>query len=199
MPFGRPYHTHPNRAHFTSDSSSSGSSLGFYSDTSSGSLQIQSSEFIYRFIRRMRYFSGGRSCLRIGQCGRHGWRVVDPFVLVVFLSHGGDVPDLRDKLEAGQLMASEERANLTDRIRSLGRENLRICRERDDTRRRSRRLESLRCEGLGFRISFGSTMGYIMTITRSGMTPKAIEELINQRVAEALATYEANRVGGIGC
>ncbi|GJW96475.1 hypothetical protein Tco_0178283 [Tanacetum coccineum] len=32
----------------------------------------------------------------------------------------------------------------------------------------------------------------IMTITRSGMTPKAIEELINQRVAEALATYEAN-------
>ncbi|GKE05061.1 reverse transcriptase domain-containing protein [Tanacetum coccineum] len=33
-----------------------------------------------------------------------------------------------------------------------------------------------------------------MTITRSGMTPKAIEELINQRVAEALATYEANRV-----
>ncbi|GJZ15838.1 hypothetical protein Tco_0551515 [Tanacetum coccineum] len=34
---------------------------------------------------------------------------------------------------------------------------------------------------------------WIMTITRSGMTPKAIEELINQRVAEALATYEANR------
>ncbi|GJU24255.1 hypothetical protein Tco_1162876 [Tanacetum coccineum] len=33
----------------------------------------------------------------------------------------------------------------------------------------------------------------IMTITSSGMTPEAIEELINQRVAEALATYEANR------
>ncbi|GJV56186.1 hypothetical protein Tco_1457191 [Tanacetum coccineum] len=32
----------------------------------------------------------------------------------------------------------------------------------------------------------------IMTITRSGMTPEAIEELINQRVAEALAAYEAN-------
>nr|GEV69406.1 putative reverse transcriptase domain-containing protein [Tanacetum cinerariifolium] len=29
-----------------------------------------------------------------------------------------------------------------------------------------------------------------MTITRSGMTPKAIEELINRRVKEALATYE---------
>ncbi|GKA48287.1 reverse transcriptase domain-containing protein [Tanacetum coccineum] len=34
----------------------------------------------------------------------------------------------------------------------------------------------------------------IMTITRSGMTPEPIEELINQRVAEALAAYEANRV-----
>ncbi|GJT80764.1 putative reverse transcriptase domain-containing protein [Tanacetum coccineum] len=32
-----------------------------------------------------------------------------------------------------------------------------------------------------------------MTITRSGMNPKAIEELINQRVAEVLAAYEANR------
>nr|GEV14392.1 reverse transcriptase domain-containing protein [Tanacetum cinerariifolium] len=34
---------------------------------------------------------------------------------------------------------------------------------------------------------------YIMTITHSGMTPEAIKELINQQVAEALATYEANR------
>ncbi|GKE17284.1 putative reverse transcriptase domain-containing protein, partial [Tanacetum coccineum] len=32
-----------------------------------------------------------------------------------------------------------------------------------------------------------------MTITRFGMTPKAIEELITQRVAEALANYEATR------
>ncbi|GJW74522.1 putative reverse transcriptase domain-containing protein [Tanacetum coccineum] len=32
-----------------------------------------------------------------------------------------------------------------------------------------------------------------MTITLSGMTPKAIKELINQRVAEALAANEANR------
>ncbi|GJW59411.1 putative reverse transcriptase domain-containing protein, partial [Tanacetum coccineum] len=32
-----------------------------------------------------------------------------------------------------------------------------------------------------------------MTITRSGMTPKAIKELIVQRVAEALANYEATR------
>nr|GEU31058.1 transposon Ty3-G Gag-Pol polyprotein [Tanacetum cinerariifolium] len=32
-----------------------------------------------------------------------------------------------------------------------------------------------------------------MTITRSGMTPEAIEELVNRRVEEALATYEATR------
>ncbi|GJY04825.1 hypothetical protein Tco_0370765 [Tanacetum coccineum] len=34
----------------------------------------------------------------------------------------------------------------------------------------------------------------IMTITLSGMTLEAIEELINQRVVEALAAYKANRV-----
>ncbi|GJS68891.1 reverse transcriptase domain-containing protein [Tanacetum coccineum] len=32
-----------------------------------------------------------------------------------------------------------------------------------------------------------------MTITRSGMTPKAIEELINRRVEEALAAHEVTR------
>ncbi|GJV93415.1 reverse transcriptase domain-containing protein [Tanacetum coccineum] len=36
-----------------------------------------------------------------------------------------------------------------------------------------------------------------MTITRSGMTPEAIEELINQRVAEVLATHEANRTADL--
>nr|GFD32807.1 hypothetical protein [Tanacetum cinerariifolium] len=32
-----------------------------------------------------------------------------------------------------------------------------------------------------------------MTITRSGMTSKVIEELVNRRVEEALASYEATR------
>ncbi|GKF76747.1 hypothetical protein Tco_0229217, partial [Tanacetum coccineum] len=32
-----------------------------------------------------------------------------------------------------------------------------------------------------------------MTITRSGMTPEAIEELVNQRVEEALAAHEEAR------
>ncbi|GKA62434.1 hypothetical protein Tco_0761953 [Tanacetum coccineum] len=83
------------------------------------------------------------------------------------------------QLEAGQLMASGERAGLTDRIRRLGRENLRIrallyierdrvdslrhhialsqeefcqiLRDRDDAPRRLRRLESFVERHLGFR------------------------------------------------
>ncbi|GJZ90940.1 hypothetical protein Tco_0662867 [Tanacetum coccineum] len=82
------------------------------------------------------------------------------------------------QLEAGQLMASGDRASLADRIRRLGRENLRVrallCierdrvdslhhhmalsqeefhqirRDRDDTQRRLRRLESLVEMHLGF-------------------------------------------------
>ncbi|GJZ91671.1 putative reverse transcriptase domain-containing protein [Tanacetum coccineum] len=50
-----------------------------------------------------------------------------------------------------------------------------VRRDCDDTRRRLRWLESK------------------ITITRSGMTPEAIEELINRRVEEALAAYEATR------
>ncbi|GJS60411.1 reverse transcriptase domain-containing protein [Tanacetum coccineum] len=99
-------------------------------------------------------------------------------------------------LEAGKLMASGERAGLTDRIKRLGLENLKeefrqIRRDRDDARRRLRRLESFVERHLGFRPYFGSTID--MTITRFRMTPEAIEELITQRVAEALANYEATR------
>ncbi|GJU47714.1 hypothetical protein Tco_1217269 [Tanacetum coccineum] len=43
------------------------------------------------------------------------------------------------RLEASQLVASGERAGLDNRVRSLGRENLRVRRDRDDTRRRLRR------------------------------------------------------------
>ncbi|GJS74435.1 hypothetical protein Tco_0707276 [Tanacetum coccineum] len=50
-----------------------------------------------------------------------------------------------------------------------------VRRDCDDTRRRLRRLEST------------------MTITRSGMTPEAIEELVNLRVEEAFAAHEEAR------
>ncbi|GJT65022.1 ribonuclease H-like domain-containing protein [Tanacetum coccineum] len=77
--------------------------------------------------------------------------------------------------DTDHLVASGERASLVERIGSLRMEYLKVRRDRDDTRRRLRRLEST------------------MTITCSGMTPKAIEELVNRCVEEALAAHEANR------
>ncbi|GJV57021.1 hypothetical protein Tco_1458026 [Tanacetum coccineum] len=87
------------------------------------------------------------------------------------------MPDLRQRLAsavgtreiASQLVASRERASVSDRTRSLEWENLKV-----------RALLSIERD-------------QNMTITRSGMTPDAIEELINRRVEEALATYEATR------
>ncbi|GKB62958.1 hypothetical protein Tco_0919144, partial [Tanacetum coccineum] len=91
----------------------------------------------------------------------------------------GDRVRVDTELEAGQLMASAERAGLTNMIKRLGRENLRVqallCfkrdqvdslrhhmalsqekfhqirRDRDDARRRLRRLESFIERRLGFR------------------------------------------------
>ncbi|GJZ03482.1 putative reverse transcriptase domain-containing protein [Tanacetum coccineum] len=115
-----------------------------------------------------------------------------------------EIETTQRQLETSQLVASGERASLVERIGSLRLEYLKVramlsierdrvdslrwhmalsqeefCqvrRDRDDTHRKLRRLES-----------------YNMTITRSGMTPEAIEELVNRRVEEALAAYEATR------
>ncbi|GKD09752.1 hypothetical protein Tco_1189437 [Tanacetum coccineum] len=81
------------------------------------------------------------------------------------------------QLETSQMVASGERASLVERIGSLRLEYLKeefcqVRRDHDDTRRRLRRT---------------------MTITRSGMTPEAIEELVNRRVEEALAAHKATR------
>ncbi|GJY34705.1 reverse transcriptase domain-containing protein [Tanacetum coccineum] len=70
------------------------------------------------------------------------------------------------QLKVDSLIASVERVGLLDRVATLDRRNTRL--------RDTLRMES------------------IMTITRSGMTPEAIKELIAQRVAEALAAYKAN-------
>ncbi|GKE47045.1 hypothetical protein Tco_1478303, partial [Tanacetum coccineum] len=128
---------------------------------------------------------------------------VDPLAIGdSFESSSGGIPDLEDtfydivhymsevridritkikttqiQLETSQLVASGERASLVERIGSLRLEYLKeefhhVRMDRDDTRRRLRRK---------------------MTITRSGMTPEAIEELINRRVEETLAAHEATR------
>ncbi|GKB21342.1 reverse transcriptase domain-containing protein [Tanacetum coccineum] len=121
--------------------------------------------------------------------------VVDPLVIGdSSKSSRGGIPDLEDTIYDIVHYMSEVRIDRIieitttqryierDRIDSirwhmaLSQEEFRqVRRDRDDTRRRLRRLEST------------------MTITRSGMTPEAIEELINRRVEEALAAHEATR------
>ncbi|GJU35144.1 hypothetical protein Tco_1183498 [Tanacetum coccineum] len=76
------------------------------------------------------------------------------------------------QLEASQLVASGERGSLCWHMALSQKEFRQVRRDRDDTRRRLRRT---------------------MTITRSSMTPEAIEELVNRRVKEALVAYEEAR------
>nr|GEV62415.1 hypothetical protein [Tanacetum cinerariifolium] len=98
-----------------------------------------------------------------------------------------DIPDEDIKtgqreLEARSMIGGREKGSLLDQVVSLKRSNARL--------RGTMMMERARADRMRFRRleTFVN-----MTITRSGMTPKAIEELVNQRVEEALATYEATR------
>ncbi|GJX72406.1 hypothetical protein Tco_0309577 [Tanacetum coccineum] len=87
------------------------------------------------------------------------------------------IETVQRRLEADQLIARGQRVIMIERIDSLRLENLKeefrqVRRDRDDTRGRLRRT---------------------MTITRSCMTPEAIDELVNRRVEEVLAVHEATR------
>ncbi|GJW45809.1 hypothetical protein Tco_0077455 [Tanacetum coccineum] len=126
--------------------------------------------------------------------------IVEPLVISdSFESSRGDIPDLEDTFN-DIVHYMSERASLVERIESLRMKYLKVramlsieseridslrwhmvlsqeefpqvCRDRDDTRRRLRRT---------------------MTVTRSGMTPEAIEELVNRRVEEALVAHEEAR------
>ncbi|GKB09709.1 hypothetical protein Tco_0838021 [Tanacetum coccineum] len=118
------------------------------------------------------------------------------------------IKTIQRRFKADQLIARGDRASMIERIESLRLKNLKVramldiergrvnslrlhmsflqeefCqvrRDRDDTRGRLRRLEST------------------MTNTRSGMTPAAIEEMINQRVDAALEARRVNRDLGLG-
>ncbi|GKA10275.1 hypothetical protein Tco_0689708 [Tanacetum coccineum] len=83
----------------------------------------------------------------------------------------------QSRLEADQLIASGDRARMAERIYSLRLENLKVRAMLD--------IERDHVNILRLHIT--------MTITRSGMTPEAIEELVNRRVEEALAAHEATR------
>nr|GEZ06953.1 hypothetical protein [Tanacetum cinerariifolium] len=98
------------------------------------------------------------------------------------------------QLEADQMIASGERAGMAESIRSLRLENLKIRDDRDNLRGKLRRLESFAERHLTMCCVLCCTT---MTNTRSGMTPAAIEEMINRRVAEALEAHEINRNLGL--
>ncbi|GJW45491.1 putative reverse transcriptase domain-containing protein [Tanacetum coccineum] len=88
------------------------------------------------------------------------------------------IKTVQRRLEADQLIAKGQRVSMIERIDSLRLENLKVCRDRDDTRGRLRRT---------------------MTITLSDMTSEAIEKLVNRRVEEALAAHEATRLYEFKC
>nr|GEV59808.1 putative reverse transcriptase domain-containing protein [Tanacetum cinerariifolium] len=97
------------------------------------------------------------------------------------------------KLEVRSLIAGGERASLLEQAASLERSNMRL---RGTVMMESARADrDNRCEAFGF----SSMMLCVdfrlvnMTITRFGMTPETIEELVNRRVEEALAAYESTR------
>ncbi|GKC89687.1 hypothetical protein Tco_1150336 [Tanacetum coccineum] len=105
---------------------------------------------------------------------------IDPLVTGgIFDSTRGDVPDLEGTLHDIVHYMSEVPLDRIFEFETSQRQ------DHDDSRRRLRRLVSFVERRLGFCPYFGSTMD--ITITHSGMTPEAIEELIAHRVAKALA------------
>ncbi|GJY14476.1 putative reverse transcriptase domain-containing protein, partial [Tanacetum coccineum] len=87
-----------------------------------------------------------------------------------------DIKTGQRELVSRSLIAGGEKASLLDQVAFLERSNARLRGTMMmEKARADRRLET-----------FAN-----MTITRSGMTPKAIKELVNRRVEEALAAYEA--------
>ncbi|GJR94244.1 putative reverse transcriptase domain-containing protein [Tanacetum coccineum] len=84
-----------------------------------------------------------------------------------------DVVERLKQLESRSLIAGGEKTSLLDQVASLERINARL--------RGTMMMERARADRFRRRN---------MTITRSGITPEAIKELVNRRVEEALAAYE---------
>ncbi|GKA56039.1 putative reverse transcriptase domain-containing protein [Tanacetum coccineum] len=126
-------------------------------------------------------------------------------VIKIPLQRIEDIKTGQRELESRSLIAGEERASLLEQVASLERSNARLQgtmmmeRARSDRfRRRVIFMESqlrLIVEPVdSSSISVNQVPHYglnNMTITRSGMTPEAIKELVNRRVEEALDAYEA--------
>ncbi|GJV40597.1 hypothetical protein Tco_1419037, partial [Tanacetum coccineum] len=118
-------------------------------------------------------------------------------VIEIPLQRIEDIETRQRELEARSLIAA--RADRFQRCVSFMESELRqIRRFRYYDRMRFRRLETFAARRLVAisRIESHRVLCLVlwnMTITRSGMTPEVIEELVNRRVEEALAAYEATR------
>ncbi|GJV03023.1 hypothetical protein Tco_1336592, partial [Tanacetum coccineum] len=99
-------------------------------------------------------------------------------VMEIPLQRIEDIETGQKELEARSLIAGGERASLLDQVASLERSNARL---QGTMMMKRARADRLIVEPVN------------MTITHPGMTLKAIEELLNRRVEEALVAYEATR------
>ncbi|GJZ42864.1 putative reverse transcriptase domain-containing protein [Tanacetum coccineum] len=126
-------------------------------------------------------------------------------VIEIPLQRIEDIKTRQRKLEVRSLIDGGERASLLEQVASLERSNARL--------RGTMMMESARADRFRRCVSFmESELRQIrrfryydrmrfrrletfanMTITHSGMTLEAIEEVVNRRVEEALAAYEATR------
>ncbi|GJR99862.1 putative reverse transcriptase domain-containing protein [Tanacetum coccineum] len=116
-----------------------------------------------------------------------------------------DIEIEQRELEARSLIYGGERASLLEQVASLERSTVRLrgtmMMERARADRFRRRMSFMESELWQIRrLRYYNRMRFRrletftnMTITRSGMTPEAIKELVNRRVEEALAAYEATR------
>ncbi|GJT05235.1 hypothetical protein Tco_0839697, partial [Tanacetum coccineum] len=93
------------------------------------------------------------------------------------------IETVQRRLEVDQLIARGQRVSMIERIDNLRLENLKVRAMLDIERDRVNSL----------RLHMSLLQEETMTITRSGMTPEAIKELVNRRVEEALAAHEATR------
>ncbi|GJV37512.1 reverse transcriptase domain-containing protein [Tanacetum coccineum] len=106
-----------------------------------------------------------------------------------------DIETGQRELESRSLIAGRKRASLLEQVASLKRSNARLrgtmMMERARADMFQRRMRFMKSELRQIRSLIVEPIN--MTITRSGMTPEAIEELINRRVEEALVAYNEAR------
>ncbi|GJY92444.1 putative reverse transcriptase domain-containing protein [Tanacetum coccineum] len=110
------------------------------------------------------------------------------------------IETVQRRLEADQLIARGQRVSMIERIDSLRLENLKVCDmlniERDRMNSLCLHMSLSQEEFRQVRRDRDDTQGRLrrtMTNTHSGMTPAAIEEMINQRVDTALEARRVNR------